>query len=94
MNSQGDFGYIVLDTVEFYLHRSRPLPQYFPSVSSSEELFTLSLLDTHVQDIRILTFCFVLDYGTSNTFGKDKEVIKINTLYDTNLLREIFGLDM
>ena len=83
MNSQGDFGYIVLETVEFYLHRSRPLPQYFPSVSSSEESFTLSLLGTGYTYTDIL---FVLDYGTSNTFGKDKEVIKINTLYDTNLL--------
>ena len=57
-----------MDTVEFSLRKSKSIVEYLPTKSS--ELCTPSSLDTG----HILTFCFVLGYGTRSTFGKDKNI--------------------
>ena len=31
LNSNGDYCYVVLETVEFYLHKRQPLQEFFPA---------------------------------------------------------------
>ena len=31
LNSNGDFSYVMLETVEFYLHKHQPLQEFFPT---------------------------------------------------------------
>ena len=64
INSNGDYGYVVADIVDFYLQRNRPLLDY---VCSLQNCPTACTIDTGYS----LTFSFVFNYGSSDTFGKD-----------------------
>ena len=66
INNLGDYGYVVADTVDYYLQRNRPLIDY----CSSQNGPSLHKLDTGYS----LTFCFVFSCGSSDTFGKDEIV--------------------
>lgn len=66
LNSNGDFRYIILSTVEFYLYNRRPIKEYFPSDSCPEPLErTLG---------NMLVFTFVKGDGTPAQFGKDRNI--------------------
>ena len=66
LNINGDYGYVVLETVEFYLHSCRQLVEYFPPTSASA-----SITEKSTDIGYVLTFCFVRGCGTRSTFGKD-----------------------
>ena len=70
INANGDYGYIVLDTVDFYLVKSRSFVGYIPSVRKDNTFDSVRLrTDTRYS----LVFTFICDYGTASTFGKDKK---------------------
>lgn len=69
LNSNGDYGYVQLETVDFCLRRSRTLVEYYPP-QSDDQLPFKSCTDTGY----VLLFCFVSNYGTATTFGKDKNI--------------------
>ena len=69
LNAKGDYGYAVLDTNDFYIHKSRSLVEFIPSKVSSN---TFASVNTSIG--YSLVFCFVCNYGTTDTFGKDKKI--------------------
>ncbi len=70
LNVNGDYyGYVQLDTVSFFLRKSRSLVEYFPPSSDSQPL---SKTVTHTG--HTLSFSFVCKYGIGSTFGKDKQI--------------------
>lgn len=68
LNINGDYGYAVQETVEFYIFKSRPLIEYLPP-SGSDSAQT-NRIDTGYT----LVFSFICQCGTPSTFGKNKEV--------------------
>ena len=38
INGNGDFCYVILSTVEFYLYHQRPIKEYFPSMSGEVQI--------------------------------------------------------
>lgn len=67
ININGDFCHVILNTVEFYLHRRRSLKEFVPSA------------DNEVREIcrrtgDMLVFCFVKGDGTPAQFGTDKTI--------------------
>lgn len=66
INANGDYGYVVKETVEFYIRRNKPLTEY---VLNNDSLVAKSVLTGYS-----LTFSFVYSYGTMDTFGKDTAV--------------------
>lgn len=69
MNINGDYGYAIMETVEFHLRKCKPLKEYLPPESEEDPVF-LSFVDTGY----VLNFSFVCGYGTFSTFGKDKDI--------------------
>ncbi len=69
LNVNGDYGYVQLDTVSFFLRKSRSLVEYFPPSSDSQPP---SKTVTHTG--HTLSFSFVCKYGIGSTFGKDKQI--------------------
>jgi len=69
LNTNGDYGYVVLETVEFYLHSRRKLVEYLPPTSASA-----SITEKSTDIGYVLTFCFVRGFGTQSTFGKDRTI--------------------
>ena len=68
VNPNGDFCYIVLGTLKFYLHKRKPLREYFPSSGSpivSERELGYALV-----------FSFVRGDGTPAMLGKDKSIFQ------------------
>lgn len=66
LNSNGDFCYVILNTLEFYLHKRKPLIEYLPTsegpaVSVRELGYTL-------------IFTFIRGDGTPDMFGKDSSI--------------------
>ena len=69
LNVNGDYGYAVLETVDFCIHKSRSLVEYIPS-KVNNNAFARVVNSTGYS----LVFSFVCNYGTSDTFGKDKMI--------------------
>ncbi len=61
LNANGDYGYIIPNTVHFYLRKCRPLREYLPTKNDDEELCTVSLVESGYH----LNFCFVCGYGSA-----------------------------
>ena len=68
LNNHGDYGYVILETVEHYLHK-RPLVEYLPPQPPSE-----SISNKCTEKGYMLAFHFMCGYGTGATFGKDKTI--------------------
>ena len=66
LNVNGDYGYVLLDTVDFSLRKAR---EYFPP-SNDDQSPSKTLTETG----HVLSFHFVCKYGNSTTFGKDKTI--------------------
>jgi hypothetical protein len=64
LNSNGDFCYVLLDTVYYYLYRRRPIREYVPGQPCP------ALQSHEIGDM--LVFTFVKENGTPDRFGKDK----------------------
>ena len=69
LNANGDYGYAVMETVEFSVRKSKALVEYYPLVCG-ESSVSHSSLDTGYT----LSFCFLCGYGNVNTFGKDRKI--------------------
>ena len=67
INANADYGYAVLETVMFYIRRSRRIVEY---MYDEDNILMAKPLDTGYS----LTFSFVYDYGTLATFGKDETI--------------------
>ena len=69
INPNGDFCYVILDTVEYYLYRRQPLKEYIPG---GEE----PILEYREMG-HMLVFQFVRGDGTRSEFGKDATIFDI-----------------
>ena len=62
-NQKGDISYVILDSVEFYLHRRKPLKEYLSETTGPVKVVR--------RDIGyMLVFCFAQGNGTATEFGK------------------------
>ena len=59
LNMNADYGYVILEAVEFYLHKCKPLEEYVPSQEQDDKSPStcISMFDTRHH----LTFSFVCD---------------------------------
>lgn len=69
LNVNGDYGYAVLETVDFYIHKSRSLVEFIPSKVNNNTFASVTNSTGYS-----LVFSFVCNYGTADTFGKDKKI--------------------
>ena len=72
LNKNGDYGYVILETVEYYLHERRPLVEYLPPQSLHENITYKSTERGYA-----LSFSFVCGYGTKSTFGMDRKIFYV-----------------
>lgn len=76
LNPVGDFCYVLLDSIEFYLLKKRPLQEYFPRQSQADA----DAADATVTTRRSrplgysLIFKFVRGDGTPSEFGKNSNI--------------------
>lgn len=71
LNNNGDYNFVELETVDFWLRKSRALIEYLPCKDDNGQVASSKVTtDTGY----CLSFCFVCNYGTSDTFGKDKKI--------------------
>ena len=68
INPKGDFCYVILSTLEYYLHKREPLKEYFPSDGSDE--FNLKVRDLGY----MLVLVFVRGDGTREEFGNNSDI--------------------
>ena len=69
ININGDYGYVIKDTVEFYFRKCRDLIDFIPPSPSSSNVQSI-----HIDTGHSLTFTFTTGYGNLATFGKDKTI--------------------
>lgn len=67
INANGDYGYVVMETVSFYIRRSKPLIEY---ILNNDNVLVAKSVHTGYS----LTFSFVYNYGSRDTFGKDNAI--------------------
>ena len=67
INENGDYGYAVMGTIEFYLSKCRPIKDYIPLEDGTIQL-------SSVDPGYLLSFTFVCGYGTHESFGKDTQI--------------------
>lgn len=68
INTNGDYGYVIKETVEFCIRKSRKLTEYV--YSPGDDAILKSSIDTGY----MLTFSFVCGFGNKETFGKDRSI--------------------
>lgn len=69
LNDRGDYGYVMLNTVDFCLRKARSFVEYHPPQTDETTLVK------HCVDMGFsLSFSFVSNYGSYSTFGKDKNI--------------------
>ena len=68
INSNGDYGYVIKETIEFCIKKSRKFTEYVysPRDNSIPKMYT----DTGYS----LVFSFTCGFGNKETFGKDKTI--------------------
>ena len=69
-NENGDYGYVILETVEYHIHKHQPLVKYLPLQSPAE-----NIADNSIKGLCVSIFA--CGYGTKSTFGKDRRIICI-----------------
>jgi len=67
INEGGDHGYVICETVRFYVRKSRPIVEY---ITTSDGTLVRNSIDTGYS----LIFTFVYNYGSSAALGEDKNV--------------------
>ena len=73
INTNGDFCYVILSTVEFYLYHRRSLKEFVPSPTVNGEVKEIT---RRTGDM--LVFSFVKGDGTPAQFGKDRTIFVNN----------------
>ena len=68
-NENGDYAFVILSTVEYYIHQRKKIIEYCPPESSQ----TTPALHTENSGYG-LKFCFTRGYGNRSTFGTDKNI--------------------
>ena len=69
-NEKGDYAFVILSSVEYYIHQRRRITEYHPSQSAAKSTPVL-----HSEDAGYgLKFCFTRGYGNKTTFGNDKNI--------------------
>ena len=68
INGNGDYGYVLKETVEFCIRRCRRLTEYV--YTPGDDTFLKSSIDAGY----MLTFSFICGFGNKETFGKDKSI--------------------
>ena len=71
LNVNGDYAYVELKTVEFYLQKGCRIVEYFPTTDGSK--VTTGNYNSGGASY-ILKFKFVRNYGMMATFGKDRRI--------------------
>ena len=69
ININGDYGYVIKETLEFCIRKSRLLVEYVCSCSGDNSPIKSSIDTGHS-----LIFCFTCEYGNRDTFGKDRRI--------------------
>ena len=69
INKHGDYAYVVLDSVEFYLSKRPNVVEYMPPQSAND-----TITATHTDAGYSLTFSFVRRCGNASTFGKSRDI--------------------
>ena len=69
LNSNGDYGYVVLETIDFCIRKCKPLEEYVPAQEDG-----VSPCVSFIHTGYILAFSFICGYGSLSTFGKDKKI--------------------
>ena len=69
INSRGDYAFIILDTIEYYLSKRRAITEYSPPAQSSNEITPHKIYPGYS-----LKFSFVRGYGNRSTFGKNASI--------------------
>lgn len=67
LNVNGDYGYVLKETFEFYIRKRRQFVEYMPS---SDSVPTCATTDTGYS----LSVNFTCGHGNAKTFGKDKTI--------------------
>ena len=71
LNANGDYGYVVLETIDFCIQKCRTLTKYMPSQLKGGDIVLAKTDAGHS-----LMFSFVCNYGTPDTFGRDKKIFQ------------------
>ena len=71
LNAQGDYGYAVLDTIDFYIRKCRALTEYMPPQLKGGDIEL-----TKTEAGHSLVFSFVCNYGTADTFGNNIKIFQ------------------
>ena len=66
INSNGDYGYVIKETVEFCIKKSRQLTEYIHSRTDN------SIVKLCTDTGHSLVFTFTCGFGNKESFGKDK----------------------
>ena len=69
LNANGDYGYAVLETIDFYIHKSKSFVEFIPSKGNSNTFASVTTSTGYS-----LVFSFICNYGTADTFGKDEKI--------------------
>ena len=69
INTNGDFCFVILETIEFYIYKKRPITEYRPGTP---------IQAVHKQAGYGLVFSFVKGNGTPSQFGTDTSVFVNN----------------
>ena len=73
LNSNGDFCFVLLNTVEYYLHKRRSLKEYIPTQCGQA-------IEQYREMGDMLVFSFVKGNGTPDKFGIDKDIFFLKFL--------------
>ena len=72
-NENGDYAFVILSSVEYYIHQLRKITEYRPPHSAQNTPIL------HAEDAGYaLKFWITRGYGNKTTFGKDKNIF-VNT---------------
>lgn len=69
INCNGDYGYVIKETVDFYLRKCRDVIEYLPPSPENPNIHP-----AHIKAGYQLTFTFTAGYGNSSTFGTNKKI--------------------
>ena len=69
INKNGDYAYVDLDSVEYYLRKRPNVMEYMPPQSSNDTITV-----AHTDAGYSLTFSFVRRCGNTSTFGKNRDI--------------------
>ena len=73
-NVNGDYAFVILSSIEYYIAKRRRLIEYHPSQPAAQSTPALYSEDGGYT----LKFCFTRGYGNRSTFGKDKNIFNIS----------------